>query len=351
MAFDLPQLVRSHLKGLTPYASARDDYKGFDGVFLDANENPIGLAEAQGLNHYPDPYQVDLKREIGEIKGVDPGRIFLGNGSDEPIDLLFRVFCEPGKDQVILLPPTYGMYQVSAAINNVGVKQVKLTSSFDLDVAEVLSSIDRNTKLIFFCSPNNPTGNDLSTDRILEITKGFEGMVVVDEAYIDFADRRSFTDQLDEYPNLAVLQTFSKAWGLAALRLGMLFASKEIVALLNQIKPPYNISGPTQRLALDALKKEEEKEGMVSEILVNRTLLRVALEKLSIVRKVYPSDANFLLVKFDNAHEVYEGLIRKKVIVRDRSRMVLCDGCLRVTVGTKEENQILVEALKVLDKS
>ena len=351
MMIDLQRLVRPHLKELIPYASARDDYKGSDGVFLDANENPMGSITAQQFNRYPDPYQVALKKRISEVKTIGPDRIFLGNGSDEPIDLLFRAFCEPGKDQVVLLPPTYGMYQVSAAINNVHVKAVNLTPSYDLDVAGVLAAVDIDTKLIFVCSPNNPTGNDLSTDRILEVVKEFKGIVIVDEAYIDFASRQSFIKHLDEYPNLVVLQTFSKAWGLAALRLGVLFASEEIVTLLNKIKAPYNISGLTQQVVLDALEKVDEKERMVSEILANREVLKAALEELPLIEKVYPSDANFLLVKMGNAREIYERLIREKVIVRDRSKVTLCEGCLRITVGTKTENQKLVEVLRTMSSN
>lgn len=341
-------LLRPHLKQLVPYSSARDDYKGKDGVFLDANENPIGSITEENWNRYPDPYQLELKAKLAEIKGVNAEQIFLGNGSDEPIDLLYRAFCEPQTDEVIINPPTYGMYKVSADINNVKAKEVLLTNQYDLDTQALLSAIQPNTKIIWICSPNNPTGNDVSLEKIEIILKGFKGLVVVDEAYIDFADRPSFTTRLNEFPNLIVLQTMSKAWGLASLRLGMAFCSPELVAILNRIKPPYNLSGLTQRTVLNALNNLEKKDQMVAEILENREELLSELETLEIVKRVYPTDSNFYLVKMKDAKQVYLKLIEKQVILRDRSKVVLCEDGIRITIGTKEENKKLIEELKKL---
>lgn len=334
------------MKQLVPYSSARDDYKGKEGVFLDANENPIGSITEEKWNRYPDPYQLELKVKLAEVKGVTAEQIFLGNGSDEPIDLLYRAFCEPQKDEVIINPPTYGMYKVSADINNVKAKEVLLTNQYDLDVQALLSAIQPNTKIIWICSPNNPTGNDVSLEKIEIILKGFKGLVVVDEAYIDFANRLSFTTRLNEFPNLIVLQTMSKAWGLASLRLGMAFCSPEIVAILNRIKPPYNLSGLTQNTVLSALNNLEKKDQMVAEILNNRDELLAELESLDIVKRVYPSDSNFFLVKMKDAGQVYLKLIEKQVILRDRSKVVLCEDGIRITIGTKEENKKLIEELK-----
>lgn len=347
--FDPRDLLRPHLRELIPYSSARDDYKGSFGVFLDANENPLGSITSEKWNRYPDPYQTKLKEKIAEIKGVGADHIFLGNGSDEPIDLLYRAFCEPGVDNVIINPPTYGMYKVSADINNVIAREVLLTSDYDLDVDAIFETMDMQTKIIFICSPNNPTGNDVTLHKIEQVLNTYNGLVVVDEAYIDFADRSSFIEKLSAYPNLIILQTFSKAWGMAALRLGMAFCSPEILSILNKIKAPYNLSGLTQRTVLESLENKEELDEMVSEILLNKTELKGLLTELSIVKKIHPSDANFLLVEIDNANEYYQRLIEKKVIVRDRSKVVLCDNCLRITVGTKYENFKLVQALKEID--
>ena len=344
--FNPTDLLRPHLKQLVPYSSARDDYKGKEGIFLDANENPIGSITEENWNRYPDPYQLELKAKLAEVKGVTAEQIFLGNGSDEPIDLLYRAFCEPQKDEVIINPPTYGMYKVSADINNVKAKEVLLTNQYDLDVQALLSAIQPNTKIIWICSPNNPTGNDVSLEKIEVILKGFKGLVVVDEAYIDFANRLSFTTRLNEFPNLIVLQTMSKAWGLASLRLGMAFCSPEIVAILNRIKPPYNLSGLTQNTVLSALNNLEKKDQMVAEILNNRDELLAELESLDIVKRVYPSDSNFFLVKMKDAGQVYLKLIEKQVILRDRSKVVLCEDGIRITIGTKEENKKLIEELK-----
>lgn len=346
--FDPNDLLRPHLKQLVPYSSARDDYKGKEGVFLDANENPIGSITDENWNRYPDPYQLMLKEKLAKVKGVKPDQVFLGNGSDEPIDLLFRAFCEPQLDQVIINPPTYGMYKVSADINNVQAKEVLLTNQYDLDVQEILSAINPKTKIIWICSPNNPTGNDVSLEKIEIILKAFHGIVVVDEAYIDFANRPSFTEKLDDYPNLVVLQTMSKAWGLASLRLGMAFCSPQIIAILNRIKAPYNLSGLTQKTVMEALDNLQKKERMVMEILENRELLKTELEELDLVKRVYPSDSNFFLVKMKNAREVYLKLIHKQVILRDRSKVVLCEDGIRITIGTKAENRKLIEELKKL---
>ncbi|OEK05533.1 histidinol-phosphate transaminase [Roseivirga misakiensis] len=346
MMFDPNELLRPHLKNLVPYSSAREDYKGSEGVFLDANENPFGSITEENWNRYPDPYQVKLKGRIGEIKSVSADRIFLGNGSDEPIDLLFRAFCEPGVDNVIINPPTYGMYKVSADINNVEAREVLMTRDFDLDVDGIRQAIDDQTKIVFICSPNNPSGNDVDLTKIEAILKEFNGLVVIDEAYIDFTERASFIDRLDEFPNLIVLQTFSKAWGLAALRLGMAFCSKEVLNVLNKIKAPYNLSGLTQETVFEALKDVKRKDDMVRDILVNKETLKVALEGLERIEKVYPSDANFFLVKTRKARQLYEDLIGHQVILRDRSKVALCEEGIRITVGTKSENRILIQTLK-----
>lgn len=348
--FDPVKLLRPHLQSLVPYSSARDDYKGTEGVFLDANENPIGSVTERKWNRYPDPYQAKLKAKISEIKKVSAASIFLGNGSDEPIDLLFRAFCEPDTDQVIINPPTYGMYKVSADINNISVREVLLTNAFDLDVEAVRAACEWYTKMIFICSPNNPTGNDPDLKKVEEILSFFPGIVVIDEAYVDFTTRASFVHKLDQYPNLVILQTFSKAWGLASLRLGMAFASEAIVGILNKIKPPYNISGLTQETILNGLENVAAKEQMVAEILENKAELKAGLESLKVVKRIYPSDANFYLVEMENGHELYNQLIEKKVIVRDRSKVVLCDNGLRITVGSKYENFRLVQAIKELTK-
>jgi len=346
--FELESILRPHILSLTPYSSARDEYTGKEGVFLDANENPFGPAfdPSQGeYNRYPDPYQWAIKERLAPLKGVRPTQLFLGNGSDEPIDLLVRATCTPGRDSILILPPTYGMYEVSAGINDVPVIKVPLTPSYQIDVPAVLEAVRPGTKLLFVCSPNNPTGNLIDRAAILALLEQFNGLVVVDEAYIDFAETESMTALLDEYPNLVVLQTFSKAWGLAALRLGMCFASEALIRVLNKIKPPYNISAPTQQLALEALDHVTEKDRMVADLLAQRTDLHEKLLRSPIVRRVHASDANFLLVQFDGPKAVFDYLIDHKVIVRDRSRVTLCEGCLRITVGTAAENDRLLGML------
>ncbi len=347
MPFDLNVILRPHILTLTPYASARDEYEGTEGIFMDANENPMGSITRQPYNRYPDPYQWAIKQKLAAIRGVPPNQIFLGNGSDEAIDLLIRATCTPQADEVILLPPTYGMYEVSASINNVPLVKVPLTSDFQIDLPAVLQAVQTHpkAKLIFFCSPNNPTGNRLRTEDIRRVLDVFSGLVIVDEAYIDFAQEPSFVSHLNAYPNLVVLQTFSKAWGLASLRLGMAFASPAIIAILNKLKPPYNINGATQQLVNESLDNLTSVEKMVGEILRQRDWLRDRLVELPVVRHVYPSDANFLLVKVQDARAVYHFLVNRKIIVRDRSNVKLCEGCLRISVGTAEENRQLLAAL------
>jgi histidinol-phosphate aminotransferase len=352
MSFDLNSLLRPHVAELQPYTSARDEYTGSEGVFLDANENPFGSITEKDFNRYPDPYQSALKAEISKIKAVRPTQIFLGNGSDEAIDLLYRAFCNPGRDNVILLPPTYGMYEVSANINDVEIRKVVLTEDFQLQPEKILAAADANSKILFICSPNNPSANKAKREDVLFLLKNFKGLVVVDEAYIDFSDEPSFTTELDNFPNLLVMQTFSKAWGLASLRLGMAFGSEEIIRILNKIKPPYNISGLTQETVLAAITDKAKVDRMIREILAERDFLQSELEKLSFVQKIHPSHANFLLVKIPNATQVYDDLIVKKVIVRNRAKVLLCEDCLRITVGTREENEILLLALKkIFEKS
>lgn len=345
MAFDIKKLLRPHILGIKPYSSARDEYSGKEGVFLDANENPYSAPTGEAFNRYPDPYQHLIKERLAPIKGVGKEQIFLGNGSDEAIDLLMRAFCVPGKDNVLLLPPTYGMYEVSASINDIAIKRVSLTEDFQLRPKEILGAVDEHTKIIFVCSPNNPSGNKMRRSDIFSILKGFEGLVVIDEAYVDFSDEPSFTTELNEFPNLLVMQTFSKAWGLANLRIGMAFASAEIIRVLNLIKPPYNISGLTQERVLASLENAEKVKEVVAAILKEREVLEKALKRIPLVQKIYPSHANFLLVKVPAAKEMYDYLTDEKIIVRDRSKVTLCDNCLRITVGTPEENLRLLKAM------
>jgi len=350
MEININILLRPHLAALKPYASARDEYTGKEGVFLDANENPFGSITVENFNRYPDPYQQALKERISEIKGVPPDQLFLGNGSDEAIDLLFRAFCRPGVDQAILLPPTYGMYEVSAGINDVQTVRVPLTPEFQLDTKAILEAVTSTSKLLFICSPNNPSGNNMRREDVLFLINHFPGIVVVDEAYTDFSGEASFTTELPNCPNLLVIQTFSKAWGLASLRLGMAFASQEIIRILNKIKPPYNISGLTQQKVLEALGDLTHMEVMTKDILRERGFLEKGLAEVSLVEKIYPSDANFLLIKVKEAKKTYNELVDEKIIVRDRSNVLLCDECLRITVGTRKENEFLLETLKKLDE-
>lgn len=342
---DLTQYVRRNVMNLEPYSTARDDYSGEIGIFLDANENSLGSVTERAFNRYPDPHQRELKERLSEIKKVSPEQVFPGNGSDEVIDLLIRVFCVPGRDRLMILPPTYGMYAVSAAANDIEVVKVPLTPDYQLDVPAVLNQAAK-VKMIFLCSPNNPTGNCLQAENVVGLLESFNGIVVIDEAYVDFAPEKSFLTRLAEFNNLVVMQTFSKAWGLANLRLGMAFADPQIVDWLSRIKYPYNVNGLTQELALTALNRSEQKDRMVNIILNERKRLIQELGDLKIVEKIYPSDANFLLVKFQEARRVFEYLIANKIIVRDRSQATHCENCLRITVGTPAENDLLIAKLK-----
>jgi histidinol-phosphate aminotransferase len=345
MNFNLDNLTRENIKKLVPYSSARDEFKGDASIFLDANENSLGSPLKKWYNRYPDPLQLKVKEKISEIKGIPTSKMFLGNGSDECIDILIRAFCEPGIDNIIICPPTYGMYEVSANINNAAIKKVPLTPDYQLDIEALAESIDDHTKLIFICSPNNPTGNSLRREDIEILLNNYWGIVVLDEAYINFSRVRSFTQELNEYPNLVIMQTLSKAWGLAALRMGMAFASDDIIKIMNRIKPPYNINQASQDLALEALGRVEEVNEMIKELVNERHMLEAELPKLPVVKKVNPSDANFLLVKVSEPVPIYKSLLDKGIVVRDRSRVELCEGCLRITVGTPEENKILLNAL------
>ena len=346
MSFDLNRLVRNNIKKLKPYSSARSEFSGTAKVFLDANENSFGSPLTKWYNRYPDPLQWELKKKIASIKNVAAENMLLGNGSDECIDLLIRAFCDPQKDNIIICPPTYGMYEVYAHINDVEVKEVALLTNYQLDLEGIENSIDENTKLIFLCSPNNPTGNSLEREDIEMVLNNFEGMVVIDEAYINYSRHRSFLAELKDYPNLVVMQTFSKAWGLAALRLGVNFASTEIIDILNKIKPPYNINQATQELALKALDNLEDVNAMIKETIKEREVLVKELVQLSFVEKVFPSDANFVLAKMDDATATYNYLKEKGIIVRNRSNVILCEDCLRITVGTPQQDQQLLQTLK-----
>ncbi|RZK46640.1 MAG: histidinol-phosphate transaminase [Pedobacter sp.] len=345
MSFDLNQVLRENIKKLVPYSSARDEFSGEASVFLDANENSYGSPLPRWYNRYPDPLQKKIKAKLSEIKSVPADNIFLGNGSDECIDVLFRACCEPGKDNIIICPPTYGMYEVSASINDVQIKKVPLTPAFQLDLPGIEAAVDDHTKMIFLCSPNNPTGNALDRDDIEMILNNYFGLVVIDEAYINFSRFRSFTQELADYPNLVILQTLSKAWGLAALRVGMAFASTDIVNVMNKVKPPYNINQASQDLVLKALEEVDQVNQMITEIVEERNKLSTRLNAMDGVEKVYPSDANFLLVKVRDARALYEYLLTKGIVVRDRSNVVLCEGCLRITTGTTRENEKLLEEI------
>lgn len=346
MEFNLDRLVRENIKKMTPYSSARHEFSGAATIFLDANENSFGSPLPQNYNRYPDPLQLSLKEKISNIKGIPVQNIFLGNGSDEAIDLLFRIFCEPGKDNIIIFPPTYGMYEVCAEVNNVEVKKVPLTSGFQLDLDAIEASVDENTKLIFVCSPNNPTGNSINRVDIEVLLNSFDGILVIDEAYINYARQKTFIPELTEYPNLVILQTLSKAWGLAGLRLGMAFAGQPVIDYMNKVKYPYNINTATQQLALEALGNISSVNNWTKTTVDQKEFLQAELFKLSITQTVYPSDANFILVQLTGAKKIYEYLSAKGIIVRDRSKVILCDDCLRITIGTPEENKQLIEALK-----
>ena len=337
---DINSLVRENIKALKPYSSARDEFKGVADVFLDANENPFGT-----LNRYPDPQQIKIKEKLSALKKVKTNQIFIGNGSDEVIDLAFRIFCEPGKDKVLTFSPTYGMYEVSASINNIEVIKQPLINNFQINLNQLQPYLDfEDVKIIFICSPNNPTGNCLNQEDVDYILENFNGIVIVDEAYIDFSAQTSFIKNIDKYNNLIVSQTFSKAWGLAGVRVGVAYANKKIIKLFNRVKPPYNVSTLNQEAVLKSLDNLKQVTQNIDTILLERVKLKEALSKLSIVKKIYPTDANFLLLEVENANETYQYLINEKVIIRNRNAQV--ENCIRITVGTKEENERLIKVLK-----
>ncbi len=342
---DINKLIRPHLINMKPYASARDEFTGKSEVYLDANENSLGSVGKRDLSRYPDPHQEVIKSKLSKIKKIAANQIFIGNGSDEPIDLLIRAFCQPQKDEIMILPPTYGMYEVSANVNDVIVKKVPLQADFQLAVKEIKNQISERTKIIFVCNPNNPTGTRIEDNDIIPILDSYDGLVIVDEAYIDFSTKESYIRLIDQYNNLIVLQTFSKAWGLAAARVGMLFGDLEVVSVLNKIKPPYNVNEMSQEAIIYALDNENQKHDFVNQLITERSHLRDSLAAIGKVVSIYPSDANFLLVKVDEPKEMYHYLINQGIIVRDRSNVTLCEGCIRITVGTKEENERLIKAI------
>lgn len=343
---NLNKLIRPAVKAMKSYSSARDEFESQDEdlVFLDANENPF----PNGLNRYPDPQQMQLKNKLAALKGLRPSQILCGNGSDEVLDLIFRAFCEPNEDGIITLTPTYGMYAVLANLNGIQQQCVSLIADFQIDVPAVLNSIRPNSKLLFICSPNNPSGNVMSRTAIKEILKAFKGLVVIDEAYIDFTDTESWLEDLSEHPNLVVTQTLSKAYGLAGIRLGICYASEEIIAVLNKIKPPYNINSLTQKAAISAISQRENTKQQLKTILDQRTELIKEFKKIAWIEKLYPTDANFILIRVDNANLRYEQLKNKGIIVRNRTREDGCTNCLRITVGTAEENKRLINTLNTL---
>lgn len=351
MGFDLDSLVRENVRRLVPYSSARGEFAGTAQIFLDANENSLGSPIAEDYSRYPDPMQAAVKEKIAEINGVRPQDVFVGNGSDEAIDLLFRIFCRPQIDNVLICPPTYGMYEVAAGLNDVAVRRVNLTSEFELDPDAVQRGAGENTKLIFLCSPNNPTGNSIDRESVLGVLNTFQGIAVVDEAYIHFCDESSLIPEIKSYPNLVVLQTFSKAWGLAGLRVGLAFANEAVIELFNKVKPPYNVSQVAQKQILAALENRDQVDLGIANIVKERKTLSDRLSRIACVKQVYPSDANFLLVKVVDANDVYRFLLDEWIVVRNRSTIELCEGCLRVTVGTPHENKALIRALEKYEKS
>ena len=354
--FNLDDLVRENIKKLKPYSSARSEYRGEAEVFLDANENSYGspvvltIPDEKGpgaqLHRYPDPLQWQLKKVLSKIKGVPPQNIFVGNGSDEVIDIAFRIFCEPGKDNVIVCPPTYGMYRVCADINDVEAKEVLLTDEFQLDVESILAVINKNTKLLFICSPNNPTGNNMNRLDIEVLLNNFNGIILIDEAYINFSNQKPFLQELTEYENLIVMHTLSKAWGLAALRLGLGFASEKIIDLFNKVKPPYNINQSSQQLGLHALLNIKEVNGNIKKTVEQREWASRELRRFKFIKKIFPSDSNFILVEVDDADKMYQYLLLQRIIVRNRTKEPLCKNCIRITIGTTEENKKLIKALE-----
>ena len=339
---DIRELLRENIRTLAPYSTARDEYQGELGIYLDANENPYD----NNYNRYPNPHQKNLKRRLAEIKGVPVEKIFIGNGSDEPIDLVFRLFCEPRRHNAVSIAPTYGMYKVAAAINDVQMREVQLEPGFTLDAEKLLAAADENTRLLFLCSPNNPSGNCFPKKEIEKVIRRFNGIVILDEAYIDFAGQPGFLSELDEYPNLVILQTLSKAWGMAGLRLGLAFAQPLIVDTLSRVKYPYNINVVTQKIVLEQLRKSPDAQ--IAEIVSERGRVLEGLAKNPVIRKIHPTDANFVLVEVDEPRTIYDRLIGAGIIVRDRSRIKGCEGCLRITIGTPKENDRLLETLKKL---
>ena len=345
MQFDIKKIVRPNIEILKAYSSAKDEYTGVANILLDANENSLGSPLTKWYNRYPDPYQKKLKEKLAFIKQIEASQIFIGNGSDECIDNLYRTFCIPGKDNIIICPPTYPMYEVGAHINNIEIKSAPLLENYQLNLAHIEQLVNENTKIIWICSPNNPTGNSLDRIDIETILNHFNGIVVVDEAYINFSKQKSFAQSLIDYPNLVVLQTLSKAWGLAGIRIGMAFASSEIIAYMNKVKPPYNINIVTQELALTALEEVGQVNDMIMHLVDMRNALAEVIESMPYVEKVFPSDTNFLLVKIRNARSLYEYLLTKGIVVRDRSSIENCADSLRITVGNEQENTQLVDAM------
>ena len=345
MAFELDKLVRPNIKTLKPYSSAKDEYTGAAKILLDANENSLGSPLTKWYNRYPDPYQRQVKEKLAFVKQIAANQIFIGNGSDECIDILFRTFCEPGKDNIIICPPTYPMYEVSANINDITVQNAPLLSDYQLNLAHIEQLVNEHTKIIWICSPNNPTGNSLDRIDIETILNHFDGIVVIDEAYINFSKQKSFVQSLIDYPNLVVMQTLSKAWGLAGLRLGMCFANPDIIGYMNKVKAPYNINIVTQELALQALEEVGQVNDMIKLLVDMRNALAQVIASMPHVIQVFPSDTNFILVKIPHARKLYEFLMSKGIIVRDRSALALCEDSLRITVGTEQENTLLVDAM------
>ena len=346
--FDINNLVRENVKRMKPYSTARDEFKDFDiadMIFLDANENPF----ENGVNRYPDPQQMSVKEVLVKQKSVKTDQILLGNGSDEVLDLLFRAFCEPKNDNVITLPPTYGMYGVLANINAVENREVLLSDDFQPQIEKIIEAVDEQTKIIFLCSPNNPSGNSFSDESVAYLLQNFKGLVVIDEAYIDFSKKDSWSNELDEYPNLIITQTLSKAYGLAGIRLGVCYASEEIISVLNKIKPPYNVNELTQKRAIERLGDTEKIRAEIESIIAQREKLLKELLDVNFVEKIYPTEANFILVKVDDANKRYDELIAKGIVIRNRTTQPLCDNCLRFTVGTAQENMKLIVALKEMN--
>ncbi|RKT00704.1 histidinol-phosphate transaminase [Flavobacterium sp. 123] len=345
--FDINNLVRENVKSMKPYSSARDEFEDFDTadmIFLDANENPF----ENGVNRYPDPQQSSVKVVLAKQKKIKTNQILLGNGSDEVLDLLFRAFCEPKVDNVITLPPTYGMYGVLANINAVENKEILLSTDFQPQIEKIMDAVDENTKIIFLCSPNNPTGNSFSDENVAYLLKNFNGLVVIDEAYIDFSKKESWVNELDEYPNLIITQTLSKAYGLAGIRLGICYASAEVISVLNKIKPPYNVNELTQKRALDRLDNPNKINSEIESIITQREQLLKVLLNVKFVEKIYPTEANFILIKVDDANKRYDELIAKGIVIRNRTTQPLCENTLRLTIGTEVENKKLIEALSSL---